>query len=205
MPQFGFVRSPLFSGIIAGLTAMTLAGCATTGSSGGSMTSGSSNGCPSISRVAELSSLTQFVNPEKPGDGARVSEVHVTRVTTTCDRERGALKLDMTLNFEGALGPKGRIHAGDKPSFSYPYFIAVTNTQNQILSKEVFAVNFAYDNKSNLQVQTEEITQMIPLAGASPADMRIMVGFQLSNEELTYNRKLPASELGKSLTMVIKK
>ena len=205
MLQFGFVRSPLFSGIIAGLTALTLAGCVTTGSSGGSMTSGSSNGCPSISRVAELSSLTQFINPEKPSDSTRVSEVHVTRVTSTCDRKRGTLKLDMTLNFEGALGPKGRIHAGDKPSFSYPYFIAVTNAQNQILSKEVFAVNFSYDNKSNLQVQTEDITQMIPLEGTAPADMRIMVGFQLSNEELTYNRSLPSSELGKSLTMVIQK
>ena len=157
--------------------------------------------CPAVSRVAELSSLYQFANPARPSAATKLSEAHITKVSSRCAKQSGNLKLDVTINFDGGVGPKGRISPGDKPSFAYPYFVAITNDKNQILSKEIFAVSFSYDSSSNLQMQSETLTQIVPLAGADPRTYRILIGFQLSPEELAYNRKQPQEELGKSLTI----
>lgn len=157
--------------------------------------------CPAVSRVAELSSLYQFANPARPSDSARISESHITRVTSKCTKTRGNLRLDINVTFDGGLGPKARARPGDKPSFAYPYFVAITNDKNQILSKEIFAVTFDYDAKSNMQMQSETLSQMVPIAGDDPKTYRILIGFQLSPEELAYNRKLPEDDLGKSLTV----
>lgn len=201
------LRTVFFSALL-----LTAAGCQGGGLSMPSMdlgsgthvqTSRSGDGCPAVSRVAELSSLYQFANPAKPSDKTETSEVHITRVNSSCKTVGGNLKLDIAVNFDGALGPKARQSAGDKPSFSYPYFVAVTNAKNQILSKEIFAVNFAYDQKSNLQVQSEQFSQMVPLMGDNPETYRILIGFQLAGEELAYNRSLPPGQLGKSLTVLV--
>lgn len=160
--------------------------------------------CPAVSRVAELSSLYQFGNPARPSNAAEISEAHITRVTSKCNKVGSNLKLDINVTFDGGLGPKGRISPGDKPSFAYPYFIAITNERNQILSKEIFAVSFSYDSKGQTQMQSEALSQMVPLGGDDPKTYRILIGFQLSPEELAYNRKLPEQELGKSLTVSTK-
>lgn len=157
--------------------------------------------CPAVSRVAELSSLYQFYNPSRPSDATEVSEAHITRVSSKCARQNGNLKLDITVNFDGGLGPKGRMKPGDKPSFAYPYFVAITNAKNQILSKEIFAVSFGYDATSKLQMQVEQLSQVVPLGGDDPSTYRILLGFQLAPEELAYNRKLPQDQLGKTLTV----
>jgi hypothetical protein len=157
--------------------------------------------CPAVSRVAELSSLYQFTNPDRPSNSSEVSESHITKVSSSCAKQGNNLKLDINANFDGGLGPKARMVPGDKPTFAYPYFVAITNGQNKILSKEIFAVSFRYDATSNLQMQTETLSQIVPLGGDDPRTYRILIGFQLSPEELAYNRKLPKDQLGKSLTI----
>ncbi len=200
--------------------ALLLSGCQTTERGGGFMSSfdlprfnAEKDGrvtiipqgdCPAVSRVAELSSLYQFANPARPVEGAKISESHITRVTSACRKVGNNLKLDINVGFDGGLGPKGRIRAGDKPSFAYPYFIAITNERNQILSKEIFAVSFNYDSASTLQAQSETLSQLVPLSGEDPRTYRILIGFQLSPEELAYNRRLPETELGKSLTLSVR-
>lgn len=157
--------------------------------------------CPAVSRVAELSSLYQFINPVRPSPDTEISESHITRIASKCGKTGGNLKLDIHVTFDGGLGPKGRIRPGDKPSFAYPYFVAITNDRNQILSKEIFAVSFSYDDKTNLQMQSETLSQIVPLGGEDPKTYRILIGFQLAPEELAHNRKLPETELGKVLTV----
>lgn len=206
--------------ILLPLTTFALAGCQTMEGAGGFLPSFDlpsfdpekegrvtiipQGDCPAVSRVAELSSLYQFTNPARPGPASEISEAHITRVTSKCGKSGGNLKLDINVTFDGGLGPKGRIRPGDKPSFAYPYFVAITNDRNQILSKEIFAVSFSYDTKGMLQMQSESLSQVVPLAGEDPKTYRILLGFQLSPEELAYNRRLDDSELGKSLTVSTK-
>lgn len=158
--------------------------------------------CPSVARVAELSSLYQFTLPSRPDANNKVSEVHIARVDATCKRQNNVLKLDLTVDFSGALGPHGRVRAGDKPSFAYPYFVAVTNAQNKILAKDIYAAPFGYGADDTQLMISERITQMVPIMGDNPATYRVLVGFQLSSEEVAYNRTLPDDQLGKNLSAI---
>lgn len=157
--------------------------------------------CPAVSRVAELASLYQFADPTRPRDQEKISEAHITKVASKCATVGKNLKLDLAVSFDSGLGPRGRVRAGDKPSFAYPYFVAIMDAQNKILAKEIFAVSFGYGTTGNIQMQIETQSQLVPLTGADPSSYRIMIGFQLSPEELAYNRKLPLEELGKTLTI----
>lgn len=158
--------------------------------------------CPSVARVAELSSLYQFPLPSRPDVNDKISEVHIARVDATCKKQGKALKLDLTVDFSGALGPKGRMRTGDKPSFAYPYFVAVTNAQNKILAKDIYAAPFGYDTDDTQLMVSERITQMVPLSGENPGTYRVLVGFQLSPDEVAYNRTLPDDQLGKNLSAI---
>lgn len=170
---------------------------------GASRSSLTRNGnCPSVARVAELSSLYQFTLPGRPDQNDKISEVHIARVDATCKKQNNVLKLDLAVDFSGALGPRGRVKPGDKPSFAYPYFVAVTNAQNKILAKDIYAAPFGYDPDDTQLMISERITQMVPIMGDNPATYRVLVGFQLSSEEVAYNRTLPDDQLGKNLSAI---
>lgn len=160
--------------------------------------------CPAVSRVAELASLYQFNNPVRPDNSQKISEAHITRVTSKCAKQGKNLKLDLSIVFDGGVGKKGKAVPTDKPSFAYPYFVAITNNKNQILSKEIFAVSFAYDSSAVVQQQVESTSHIVPVGNDIPSTYRILIGFQLDPEELAYNRKLPPEDLGKSLTLTTK-
>jgi hypothetical protein len=158
--------------------------------------------CPSVARVAELSSMYQFPLPSRPDVNDKISEVHIAHVDATCKKQNNVLKLDLSIDFSGALGPKGRVRAGDKPSFAYPYFVAVTNADNQILAKDIYAAPFGYGADDTQLMISERITQMVPITGGNPGTYRVLVGFQLSSEEVAYNRTLPDDQLGKNLSVI---
>lgn len=158
--------------------------------------------CPSVARVAELSSMYQFIHPKIPNNEELVGVAHLSRVTSTCGKTGKNLTLNLALDFGGVLGPRGRIRAGDKPSFTYPYFVAVTNSKNQILAKEIYALTLAYDADDTQLRQTETFTQMVPLDGDDPRSYRLLIGFQLAPDEVAYNRTLPDDQLGKDLDII---
>ncbi len=156
--------------------------------------------CPPVSRVAELAALYQFTDPTRPSADQKMGESQLTRVESRCKKQGGDLKLDVALVFEHALGPQGRARAGDKPTFSVPYFVAVVDTGGQILAKDIYIVTFTYGSEDTRQLQTENVTLSVPLPrGVSPRSLRSLIGFQLSNDELTYNRTLPDDQLGRSV------
>lgn len=213
--------TPYIRPVLIAATALTLSGCQTmdgvgssladldftnwgTGSNGERVTIIPQGDCPAVSRVAELASLYQFMNPSRPKDNEKISEAHITRVTSKCAKQGNNLKLDISVNFDGGVGVKGKMTPTDKPSFAYPYFVAITNDKNQILSKEIFAVSFSFDSTSTVQMQVESMSQVVPVGNDDPRTYRILIGYQLSPEELAYNRKLPPEELGKSLTVTTK-
>ena len=107
----------------------------------------------------------------------------------TCTYKNKSATIDLTLQFDGKLGAKGHFAKSDSPIHTYPFFVAITNKSGDIMAKEVFAASINYAGDSNEGSYTETIRQIIPVGKASNAkNFKISVGFQLSEEELTYNR-----------------
>jgi predicted small secreted protein len=148
--------------------------------------------CPPVKVMDELRTMIEFKDLSKPTAETETGRLTMGEVTARCDTLGGDLAVHLDIKVDGKLGPKARIKATDKPSFAFPYFVAVTGPQGGVLAKEIFAASTTYDAKQETLSQTEAITQHIPLAddGTIPA-YSILIGFQLSEEQLTFNRTQP--------------
>jgi len=147
--------------------------------------------CPAIQIVEDLRYMHQFENSARPRPDAKISSIALAEAHSNCSHNDRNIALEMNLVFEGQLGPKARIRDTDRPSFSYPYFIAVTAPDGRILAKEVFAATLSYGQNQDNLVQSESMRQIIPLQGSQFDDQfNIVAGFQLSESELAYNRAL---------------
>lgn len=154
----------------------------------------SASGCPTVRIVQDLNQVHQFVDGENPDPAQAVSSIRMTNVQDQCAVVKGNMVIDMTLAFEGQVGPKARAKSGDKPGFAYPYFIAITNNQGSIIAKEVFAVTLAYESGRDIETHVEQVRQMIPVAGMDQENYKVLIGFQLSEQELAFNRALPPEQ-----------
>jgi hypothetical protein len=148
----------------------------------------SSGNCPEVRIVADLNQVHQFTHGDKPQPQENISSIWMRDVQDECAIVKNNVAIDITLAFEGAIGPKGKLHAGDKPGFSYPYFVAITNNEGQIIAKEVFAVTLSYDSDEKTRTKIEKIRQVIPSEGQNYKNHKILIGFQLNDQELAFNR-----------------
>jgi len=147
--------------------------------------------CPAVDIVGELSSLSEFTNPQNPIEKNMISRVQISESSSLCEYTTKSVTVDLKLTFDGILGQQGRINSNDKPFFTYPFFIAVVSPSGKILAKEIFAASMTYDQGKDHQLYYESLRQIIPVKGKrNGARHKIMVGFQLSPEQLAYNRAL---------------
>ena len=149
--------------------------------------------CPRVGVVEDLNSLTQL-SDDSGRIGTEISSARMASVQSQCAINDKNVIVDMDIMFEGRMGPQGRAKSDDQPSFSYPYFIAITTPSGSITAKEVFTATVAYEPGQDTMNHAEQLRQVIPLTGEyNPSDFEILVGFQLSPAELAYNRANPAA------------
>lgn len=159
-------------------------------------------GCPDITVVNDLSSLHRFIDMDNPVENSKISSIAITDVANGCRHMKNNIVVEMNIRFEGETGNRARIRDTDKPSFSYPYFVAVTSPHGTILSKEIYALNVSYEDNTDDTIVTEQIRQIIPVDdGAYGPDHTILVGFQLNDKELAYNRKMIRDNADKAFAM----
>lgn len=145
--------------------------------------------CPDVSAVKDLDRLHQFSEAGTKAFSNNISSVKIIKIRNSCTFKENNILVDITITFEGTLGPQARIWESERPSFSYPYFIAITNSLGSILAKEVFTFDMSYDPNRARLVKNETIRQIIPLnGGLYKGDIDLLLGFQLTDGQLAYNR-----------------
>ena len=146
------------------------------------------NDCPPITVDPQLSSVSEFYDMENPSSKSEISNLSLTDTTSECKFDGEYLDVRIQLSFAGTLGPKAKRKSGDQPFFAYPYFVAVTDKENEELAKELFAASVTYNTDQSKIELVETIRQRLPLNenGTNPG-YQIKIGFQLSEEQLFYN------------------
>lgn len=145
--------------------------------------------CPKLKIVEDLAEISQFAKPQEPRADELVSMARFTGLDAGCQVAGNSVILEMSLDFDGVLGPVGLKSGGSEANFAYPYFISVINPQGQILSKDVFALAMVYPQGQIQMHKQDRLRQVIPLMpGQSAGQFQVVVGFQLSTDELIYNR-----------------
>lgn len=145
--------------------------------------------CPRVEIVDDLSSISDFTNPKKQKKENLISRVNLGSAESTCKLASKSAVIDLKLLFNGKLGPKGKTKKGDKPFFSYPFFVAVTSPNGKIIAKEIFAASMTYGPNENTHTYFEKLRQIIPISRKDQAKYyKILIGFQITPDQLSYNR-----------------
>jgi hypothetical protein len=156
--------------------------------------------CPQVKVLSDLSSIYQFKNPAAPVQSELVASTTVDTLRASCTAAPNSVSVELEFDFKGMLGPVGVKDLNGQANYTYPYFLAVLAPDGSIMAKDVFALSMIYENQQITYFKRESLRQVIPLlAGQKPEDFQIIVGFQLSEAELTYNRNLAKPSLTSSI------
>ena len=146
--------------------------------------------CPNISVLADTAEVTKF----RSGLGRDLTDVvleaRITDYSGFCDTDLddgagGEVQVELRLLIEVARGPANGSRRG-----SYDFFVAIGDRERNILAKQVFTSEVEFEGNRNRLTAVEDLEQTIPLgAGELGDDYDIYVGFQLSEDELLYNRR----------------
>jgi hypothetical protein len=160
----------------AAVAGAALAGCST---------KSDASDCPRLAVLDDVGKLTKF----REGAGRDLTDVaytaRVAKADGFCTTEKSSVKVEMTVQLVVERGPAATGAPAD-----LQYFVAITDAARRVIAKEVFPARIPFEANQRISGSNEEIEERIPLpAGAEPSDYSIVVGFQLSPEEIEYNRR----------------
>ena len=146
--------------------------------------------CPRVSILKQTSLLTLY--GEGPGrDDVDVAfELALRDVASDCDlnvddEAGGGVAVTFALPIYATRGP-----AAETDRLSVPFFVALADPGRQIVAKEIFTAEIAFDADGASAQTVEEIEQWIPLGpGEIGAGYETLVGFQLTPAQLEDTRR----------------
>lgn len=143
--------------------------------------------CPDVRILAVTADLVQF----RPGAGRDLTdvefEVSTENLSGSCSYRRDGtqVEVDLSVTFIVERGP-----ALQGNSVRFPYYIAIVTRDEQIRAKEVFDVDLTFQQGQRRIGVTENSRERIPLGdGEIGLDYQILVGLQLTEEQLAFNRR----------------
>jgi len=174
----GMAAAGLRAGALLALLALVLAGCGQV----------ATKVCPRVAILNHASSITKFAptGPLSPANAAY--SIEMTDIKMECKYGGGTLS-ELEANVEVLVtarrGPKWPGGIG-----SAVYFVVVTDRSGTVLAKRTFPVRFELGEKQAMEFR-EGSWMFVDLAQGTRtggAAFEIWTGFQLSDDELRYNR-----------------
>jgi len=145
--------------------------------------------CPKVEVIDDLSKFVQFGD----GPGRDLSDIlyaaRIEDVKSACGFDKSGVKVEMTVSIVG-----DRAQAGSKLKGSdVTYFVAITDVTHAIIAKKLFTSRLDFQDNKPARID-DVLDQRIPLPILSSAkDHTIIVGFQLTPEQINFNQKPPGS------------
>jgi hypothetical protein len=143
--------------------------------------------CPRIEVVGDLSRLVKF----QDGPGRDLSDIvymaRVDDVKSGCKYDKTGVTIDLMVSL---LGERGRAGAGaGAAKTDATYFVAVTDRAQNIIDKPIFTSQFDFADKNVASINDEFQLRIALSPTTSASDHTIIVGFQLTPEEIDFNER----------------
>ncbi len=142
--------------------------------------------CPPAHVLGDAARLVQFNGPEAFANVGFTGEVR--QVRSSC-RYVGSDPIEMKLEIDLAFG-RGPAAQGD--TFVYNYWVAVTRRDIAVLAKKPYSVKVTFPKGAQRMAVTETVEKIIiPRANAdtSGANFEVLAGFDLTKEQVEFNRE----------------
>lgn len=183
--------------LIAALT-LPLVACASDGDKAGAPAKSSQGGlfgigasdepnagpCPLAGVLYDSARVVKFAGDERLANVSWTGEMRGVR--GLC-RYVGSDPIRMDLRIEMAFG---RGAAATERTHAFRYWVAVTRTNSSPISKQYFDVPITFSNSDRLRASEYIAEIVIPRANdtVSGANFEVLVGFDLTPEQLAFNR-----------------
>jgi len=163
--------------VLAMLLAGALASCSSTPDPD------AARGCPRVAIVADAARAEQY----RPGVGRDLTDLtsraQIVEISGRCAYEDDSVTVLVQMPIVAERGP-----ALTATEVDYVYFVAVTDTQWNVIAKRNFPVRMRFDTGSGFAAALEELQQVIPLeTQRQAAEYQILIGFALDREQLSRN------------------
>lgn len=148
----------------------TLSGCAT-------KTTSEIN-CPKIVIASELSKSVMF----DPKGGAPLMRTELDSIRPKCELGSKDIEVGMLLRMTSFR------KAGSTKSISskVPYFVALVDSQGNILKKSEHVLTVDLGEKKSNKVSLEQVEETMPISGFE--NLKFVVGFLVSEDQLSFNQ-----------------
>ena len=141
--------------------------------------------CPKAGIVRDAADLTRYAGPGRDLTDLAL-DGRITGLGGKCSRGKpGTVETTVSVGMELTRGPALRGRVAD-----LGYFVAVAEGDT-ILDKRVFSLRAEFpENGDRVRLSGDDVDMVLPTArGKSAAAYRLLVGFQLTPEELELNRR----------------
>ena len=144
--------------------------------------------CPAAAVLADTASETVFRGnaPQDPSGAAYTATIGGVKSDCIFDQQQGQTFSSFDIAFRAVRAP-----SPDAARYNLPYFVTL-NSAGRVLSKKMYNVSLEF--APGAAVATADIslgrTTVNLERGLLPTDYQFLVGFQLTPEQLAYNRKM---------------
>lgn len=139
--------------------------------------------CPDSGVVGGIGRVTRF-DGRGTGFVNQTYSATLTEVKSDCSYENNGVTVKLSVQTLAELGP-----AAPGRSVDLPYFVAVTDKQDKIVAKKVFSNTVSFAGNQNRGGGIDTLTEHVPLTKPRDGETyHVILGFQLSQDELAYNR-----------------
>ncbi|MDE2182473.1 MAG: hypothetical protein KGJ78_05575 [Alphaproteobacteria bacterium] len=174
---------------VCAVAVTALGGCSAYNSVASYIGSDKAELCPDAAILATTASLPAFDAKAGPADPSSILyTANLTFVSTRCDLDKKEHRADARLKvyYEATRSP-----GGGEATYKVPYFVAISNEGN-ISAKKLYWLTITFENGaiSTKGEDTVDSTVVKAAKGKEPAEYRLVVGFQLTQAQLDYNKKI---------------
>ena len=147
--------------------------------------SGSPNICPSTAILDDAGELVRFASVPPKGPGDVVFSTRMKYISGVCDVDEKTVLMELSTAMEAIRGP-----ANTKGEISFVYFVAILAGDKTVLSRTKFPMIARFQGRETKLDFADAITVTIPRkAGDLPKDYIVYLGFEMTPDELAFNRK----------------
>ena len=140
-----------------------------------------------MTALVAASEESVFVPKSTPDPSTLLYRVEITGVRGDCDVDKKSLTADVKLDirFRATRAP-----SATAAEYSVPYFVAVTEGTERVLAKRQFKIQFAFAPGQSTADFSDSVasTQVTAKGEKRTYDYQVLVGLQLTKEQLEYNR-----------------
>ena len=146
--------------------------------------------CPPVSILPEASSITRYIKGKRRTILDLDFSGKITGIEGKCfydyDKDRGTVEINVVTKFKVKRGPANKSQQAE-----FQYFASVVNNEGKVLEKQSFPYSIKFSKKRSwAKDEDSPIELTIPIKGGKiRKKFTVFVGFQLSQEELEFNRR----------------